>query len=162
MVMMFRCLAVRRKILSENHFEVCHHLIFGFWWFSIIIRHIVLPIKSIVTSYLKWSPLVVYHKLSYKETLKIICILRSLYWERYICVQDACVDQYSLSRMTWLVWARTLPWARTLELIPPYSVLKIFFFRNSHILSVFDYLLYVGLVATGSRYIGTLGKANFA
>jgi hypothetical protein len=52
-------------------------------------------------------------------------------------------------------------WARTLELIPPYSVLKIFF-RNSRILSVFDHLLYVGLVATGSRYIGTLGKANFA
>jgi hypothetical protein len=129
--------------------------------FDYNIRHLVLPNKSIVTSYLKWSPLVVYHKLSYKETLKIICILRSLYWVRYICVQDACVDQYSLSRMTWLVWARTLPWARTLELIPPYSVLKIFFFsKQSHFVSV--WLPYVGLVATGSRYIGTLGKANFA
>jgi hypothetical protein len=49
--------------------------------------------------------------------------------------------------MTWLVWARTLPWARTLELIPPYSVLKIFFFfRNSRILSVFDYRMLVSLL----------------
>lgn len=75
------------------------------------------------------------------------------------------IDPYGLPRMAWLTWPITLePDTHHIAAANLNWLLKSkdIFMLNNCILSVIDYLLYAGLIVIGSRYIGTLGKANFA